>query len=121
MGVLGAIGAIVLNIGLAALAVVVLVRAARHPHGSVPAAAALGLLAFLAQGMANNLIAVGVTGVFAAFLVGTLVLEARGVEVPSMVGEAEVARPRRWVDLLARWRRAAKKARVAFDQDRGRV
>jgi O-antigen ligase len=121
MGILGAVGAIVLNVGLAVLALVVLVRAARQPHGAVATAAALGLLAFLAQGMANNLIAVGVTGVFAAFLVGTLVLEARGVEVPVMVGEGEEARPRRWVDLLARWRRPAKEARVALDEDRGGV
>jgi O-antigen ligase len=121
MGVLGAVGATVLNIGLAVLAIVVLFRAARQPHGAVAAAAALGLLAFLAQGMVNNLIAVGVTGLFAAFLVGTLLLEARGIEVPVMVGEAEAARPRRWVDLLAAWRRPAKEPRVALDQDRGGV
>lgn len=121
MGVLGALGALVLNIGLAVLAVVVLARAARRPNGAVASAAALGLLAFLAQGMANNLIAVGVTGVFAAFLVGTLVLEARGVEVPSVVGEAEGARPRRWVDLLPRWRRTAEDPRITLDQDRGGV
>ena len=50
MGVLGAVGAIVLNIGLAVLAIVVLFRAARQPHGAVAAAAALGLLAFLVTG-----------------------------------------------------------------------
>ena len=121
MGVLGAVGATVLNIGLAVLAIVVLLRAARQPHGAVAAAAALGLLAFLAQGMVNNLIAVGVTGIFAAFLVGALLLEARGIEVPAMVGEAEAARPRRWVDLLAGWRRPAKEPRVALGQDRGGV
>ena len=121
MGVLGAVGATVLCLGLAVLAVVVLVRAARRPNGAVASAAALGLLAFLAQGMVNNLIAVGVTGVFAAFLVGTQLLEARGIKVPAMVGEGEEARPRRWVDLLAGWRRPAKEPRVALDQDRGGV
>ena len=121
MGVLGAVGATVLNIGLAVLAIVVLLRAARQPHGAVAAAAALGLLAFLAQGMVNNLIAVGATGIFAAFLAGALLLEARGIEVPAMVGEAEAARPRRWVDLLAGWRRPDKEPRVALGQDRGGV
>lgn len=119
MGVLGAVGAIVLNLGLAVLAFGVLVRAAREPNGAIASAAALALLAFLAQGMLNNLIAVGVTGLFAAFLVGALLLDARGIEVPAMVGEAEGARPRRWADLLARRRRPAQDARVALDEDVG--
>ena len=99
MGVLGAIGAIVLNLGLAVLAVVVL-RRAREPDRVVTSAAALALLAFLAQGMVNNLLAVGATGLFAAFLVGSLLLDARGVEAPVMVGDGEAARPRGWFGLL---------------------
>jgi O-antigen ligase len=104
MGVLGALGAIVLNLGLAVLAVVVLVRMARSHDGAVPTAASIALLAFLAQGMVNNLIAVGVTGVFAAFLVGALLLQTEGAEAPVMVGAGDAERPRGWVDLLPRRR-----------------
>ena len=50
--------------------------ALRRPSGSVRLAAALAL-GFLAQGMVNNLFTVGVTGVFAAFLVGSQLIDAR--------------------------------------------
>jgi len=76
-GVLGAFGALVLNVGLAIIAIQVFVRAPKGAPGSVQVAAALALGVFLVQGMFNNLFTVGVTGVCAAFLLGTQLLEAR--------------------------------------------
>lgn len=77
MGLLGAVGAAIINLGLAVIAVRVFFGAVRRPDGGLQTAAALALAGFLAQGMVNNLFTVGVTGVCAAFLIGSLLLEAR--------------------------------------------
>jgi O-antigen ligase len=79
-GILGAIGALILNVGLVIVVVEVFRRAPRGPADSLQVAAALGLGTFLAQGMVNNLFTVGVTGICAAFLLGTQLLEARAQE-----------------------------------------
>jgi len=76
-GFLGAMGAIVLNLGLVVIVFQVFRRAPKGPAGSLQVAAALGMGAFLAQGMVNNLFTVGVTGICAAFLLGTQLLEAQ--------------------------------------------
>lgn len=76
-GFIGAFGALVLNLGLAIVVIQVFRRAPKGAAGSLPVAAALGLGVFLAQGMVNNLFTVGVTGICAAFLLGTQLLEAR--------------------------------------------
>ncbi len=76
-GLLGAIGALVLNLGLAIIVIQVFIRAPRGAAGSLQVASALALGIFLAQGMVNNLFTVGVTGICAAFLLGTQLLEAR--------------------------------------------
>ena len=79
-GVLGALGALILNVGLAMIIVSVFIRAPKGAEGSLQVASALALGTFLAQGMVNNLFTVGVTGVCAAFLLGTQLLEARLVD-----------------------------------------
>jgi O-antigen ligase len=76
-GFIGAVGAIILNLGLAVIVIQVFRRAPKGAAGSLQVAAALGLGIFLAQGMVNNLFTVGVTGICAAFLLGTQLLEAR--------------------------------------------
>ena len=76
-GFLGALGALILNLGLTVIVIQVFLRAPKGPAGSLQVAAALGLGAFLAQGMVNNLFTVGVTGICAAFLLGTQLLDAR--------------------------------------------
>jgi hypothetical protein len=76
-GVLGAIGALILNLGLAIIVIQVFIRAPKGPAGSLQVAAALALGIFLAQGMVNNLFTVGVTGICAAFLLATQLIEAR--------------------------------------------
>ena len=83
-GVMGAIGSLLVNVSVAASAIAALLAGARrrrlmaHPQGfgtsDLVAAAALGVLGFLVQGMTNNLFAVRVTSVgamlvYAAFLV----------------------------------------------------
>ena len=95
-GLLGALGAIVLNLGLAVIVIQVFLRAPKGAAGSLQVAAALGLGVFLAQGMVNNLFTVGVTGICAAFLLGTQLLEARlpgGAVDAAGTAAADVARP----------------------------
>jgi O-antigen ligase len=94
-GLLGAVGALVLNLGLAIVVIQVFRRAPKGAAGSLQVAAALALGIFLAQGMVNNLFTVGVTGICAAFLLATQLLEARlpegAVEVAGAVEAVEVA------------------------------
>jgi O-antigen ligase len=68
-GVAGALAAAAINIGLALVALGCAWRG-RKRHDPLLAAAALAILAFLAQGMFNNLFEVGATGVLLALLVG---------------------------------------------------
>src|SRR4029079_787141 len=68
-GVAGALAAAAINIGLALVALRCAWRG-RTRHDPLLAAAALAILAFLAQGMFNNLFEVGATGVLLALLVG---------------------------------------------------
>ena len=75
-GVLGAIGAIVLDVGLVVL-VARTILSSRGPAGSLAIGSALAVAAFVLQGMVNNLLTVGVTGLFAAVVVGSQLLEAR--------------------------------------------
>jgi hypothetical protein len=118
-GVLGALGALILNLGLAVVAISVLVRAPRGPEGALAVASSLALLAFLAQGMVNNLLTVGVTGLFAAFLLATQLLHAKipeGIDVP--VGTE--AAPRSWSGLVDAWRRRpTQDPGVPVTEDRG--
>ncbi len=97
-GLIGALGAIVLNLGLAIIVIQVLIRAPRGAAGSLRFAAALGLGVFLAQGMVNNLFTVGVTGICAAFLLGTQLIEARlpdgtTVDAPAVDATGRPLRP----------------------------
>ncbi len=75
-GVLGAIGAIVLDLGLVVL-VARTILSSRGPAGSLAIGSALAVAAFVLQGMVNNLLTVGVTGLFAAVVLGSQLLEAR--------------------------------------------
>ena len=117
-GVLGAIGAILLNLGLAVIVIHVFLRAPRGPAGVLAVASALALGAFLAQGMVNNLFTVGVTGLFAAFLLGSQLLEAR---LPLDADGGTGIRPRGWSDLVPRWWRPAQDPLVPGGQDGGGV
>ena len=91
MGILGATGAIVVNVGLLYLAYRTFVTAPSGIAGALPAAASLALAGFLAQGMVNNLFTVGITGVYLAFLVGGMLLEAREASVRVSVPADEPA------------------------------
>ena len=96
------------------------------PSGSARFAAALALLAFLAQGMVNNLFTVGVTSVCAAFLLGSQLLDARLVPVPATalapgsppaVGPGDPAVVRGWDGLLASWRQGLDALAVRLPRD----
>jgi O-antigen ligase len=69
-GLLGAAGVLLLNLGLGLAAVAVVLRNWRPEGSELPLAAGLAFLAFLAQGMVNNLFTVGVTSILAATLAG---------------------------------------------------
>jgi hypothetical protein len=75
MGVLAAIGSLIINVGLAGLAVLT-IREALHGErrSHVLIAGGVAVLAFLAQGMVNNLFTVGVTGVVLALLAGVFLV-----------------------------------------------
>ncbi len=73
LGVLGAAGALLLHLSLAALALLVLFRA-RHARSAIHIAGAIAVLAFEAQAVVNNLFTVGVTSVMAAIFVGAFLL-----------------------------------------------
>jgi O-antigen ligase len=68
-GIAGAIAAFAINVALALVAVRCAWRG-RKRRDPLLVAAALSILAFLAQGMVNNLFEVGATGVLLALLVG---------------------------------------------------
>jgi O-antigen ligase len=74
-GVLGAVVALLLNIVLLLIALR-LVYAGRA-EGSLNAAAGFGMLAFLTQGMVNNLFSVPATGILLAVLVGAFAIQER--------------------------------------------
>ena len=74
MGVVAAIGSAVLNASLAVLAVFAILRNRGRRADAHVVAGAIGLLAFLVQGMVNNLMTVGVTSVMGAFVTGAFVL-----------------------------------------------
>jgi O-Antigen ligase len=69
-GLLGAAGIALLNVGLGLAALRLVVRNRRPGRPVLPFTAGLAILAFLAQGMVNNLLTVGVTGTLAATMVG---------------------------------------------------
>lgn len=75
-GIFGALGSILINLGLALAALRMLLRARRHGRWLV-VAAALGTLGYLAQGMVNNLFSVAVAGEVFALVVGAFLLETR--------------------------------------------
>jgi O-antigen ligase len=69
-GLLGAGGLLLLNVGLGLAALAVALRNWRPERPELSLAAGLAILAFLAQGMVNNLLTVGVTGILAATMAG---------------------------------------------------
>jgi O-antigen ligase len=75
-GVAGAIAALAINVALGLVAVRCAWRG-RKRRDPLLVAAALSIVAFLAQGMVNNLFEVGATGVLLALLVGAFATGAR--------------------------------------------
>jgi O-antigen ligase len=69
-GLLGAVGIALLNAGVGLAALALVVRNHRPGRPVLLFAAGLAILAFLAQGMVNNLFTVGVTSTLAATMVG---------------------------------------------------
>lgn len=78
LGVLGAIGALLLHGTIVALALLVLFRGRKDGRRSaVELAGVVAILAFEGQAVVNNLFTVGVTSVMAAILVGAFLLARR--------------------------------------------
>lgn len=76
LGIGGALGALLLNLGIAAAALRVVLGAVHRRAGPVATAGAVAMLAFLAQGMVNNLFTVGTTSVIGALVLGGVLLPA---------------------------------------------
>jgi O-antigen ligase len=101
-GVVGALGSALVNIGLAAAALTILLARRRpaaqrlsgkSPEGDLELAAALGTLGFLVQGMTNNLFAVGVTSVYLVYVFGAFLMPAP--QIPMLSPRSPLAGPRR--------------------------
>lgn len=94
-GVLGGAGILLLNVGLGLTALAVVVRNRRPGRPELPLAAGLAMLAFLAQGMVNNLFTVGVTSTLAATMTGCYLAgddrTSDGPDPPSAGDLSEVA------------------------------
>lgn len=73
LGVPGAIGALILHVGIVALALFLLFRR-REGRSAVEIAGIVAVLAFEAQAVVNNLFTVGVTSVMAAIFIGAFLL-----------------------------------------------
>jgi O-antigen ligase len=85
MGVLAALGALLLNVGLGLTAVFTIRDAlAARARDVLLLSIAVALLALLAQGMVNNLFTVAVTGVMIALLTGTLFWSRKQVAAQDM-------------------------------------
>ena len=74
LGALGFVAVVLFNVVLGALAFRMLWLCFRGKRQPIPAAAALGVLAFLVQGMVNDLFTVAVVGTLAAVVVGGFLL-----------------------------------------------
>lgn len=92
MGVLAAMGALVLNIGLA-LGALVTIRdgLAKGARDELLVASGVAILAILAQGMVNNLFTVEVTSVILALLAGTFVWARESVAATAPAGATSSA------------------------------
>ncbi len=73
LGVPGAIGALILHVGIVGLALFLLLRR-RQGRSAVEIAGIVAVLAFEAQAVVNNLFTVGVTSVMAAIFIGAFLL-----------------------------------------------
>jgi hypothetical protein len=69
----GAIGALILHVGIVGLALFLLLRR-RQGRSAVEIAGIVAVLAFEAQAVVNNLFTVGVTSVMAAIFIGAFLL-----------------------------------------------
>jgi O-antigen ligase len=91
LGVPGAIGALILHGSIVLLALFALFRARQQGRSAVELAGIIGILAFEAQAIVNNLFTVGVTSVLAAVLIGAFLLSPRGRSAPQPAVAAEPA------------------------------
>jgi O-antigen ligase len=85
-GIVGAAGVLLLNLGLGLTALGVVLRHRRPGRSALPLAGGLAVLAFLAQGMVNNLFTVGVSStLFATIVGGFLAYDEDGLPAPPRV------------------------------------
>lgn len=89
-GVLGALGALLINLGFALASLRILFRARRAGIAAIEVAGAVAVLGYLAQGMVNNLFSVAAAGAVFAVVAGAYVvrLETTSAE-PSVTDGAD--------------------------------
>jgi hypothetical protein len=86
MGAIAAVGALVLNLALAVMALLAIRDgAARRPRVELEIAAGLAVLAFLIQGMVNNLFTVGATSVVVALVAGAFLWNRSFADRPAAI------------------------------------
>jgi O-antigen ligase len=75
MGLVALLGVLLLNVGLAAIALRAVISGIRRSASVIRMSAGIAMLGFLVQGMVNNLFTVGATGTVAALTVGAFLLD----------------------------------------------
>jgi O-antigen ligase len=90
LGVVGAIGAFLVNLALGLAALSVVLGRRRLEFGVVETAGAVAVLGYLAQGMVNNLFNVAAAGVVFAVVVGAYVIRLEAApSAQSTVGDVQ--------------------------------
>jgi O-antigen ligase/polysaccharide polymerase Wzy-like membrane protein len=92
LGVLGAIGALLVNLGIALAAIRVVLARRRRSLPAIETAGAIAVLGYLAQGMVNNLFNVAAAGVVFAVVIGAYVIRLE--RAPSAQSASEDGRHR---------------------------
>jgi hypothetical protein len=94
VGVVGAIGAFLVNLGIALAALGLILGTRRRRIGVIDTAGAIAVLGYLAQGMVNNLFNVAAAGVVFAVVAGAYVIRLEAAPLARPTDEREAQRQR---------------------------
>ena len=94
VGLIGAVGAFLVNLAIALAALGVILRSRRREIGVIETAGAVAVLGYLAQGMVNNLFNVAAAGVVFAVVAGAYVIRLEAAPSALLTDDGETQRQR---------------------------
>ncbi len=94
LGIVGAVGALLVNAAIALAGLGILLRSRRREVGVVETAGAIAVLGYLAQGMVNNLFNVAAAGVVFAVVAGAYVIRLETASSAQVTDDGEAQRQR---------------------------